>query len=310
MKSLINILAISSFAIYECFAQGVMTMKTDKSNYSYGDSIQVSVIISNNTDSTFTIWGGSCMVTITFDTVYFYMPCTTSEFPHSFPPGTSRIWTWELVPSILGIPTQDGEQTIYGYCHGNGAKDSIKIMEPKYYGGRLDVSYKLGTPANKIQSLRDSLNATVISRDTLTDFGILEEVWQIRNYSIDSLANLYSKDSTLQSIFVERHLGSAIEIVTSVNQIPKMPSKYNLSQNYPNPFNPTTVISYSIPKENIVTIKVYDILGNEVANLVNEEKPAGSYSVNFNASKLSSGVYFYRMQAGSFMGTKKLILLK
>ncbi len=310
MKSLLNILAISSFAIIECFAQGVMTMQTDKSNYSYGDSIQVSVIISNNTDSTITIWGGSCMVDITFDTLHFQRLCNTSEFPHTFQPGTSGKWTWVLVPSMLGIPIQDGEQTIYGYCYGNGSKDSIKITEPKYYGGRLDVSYKVMTPANKIQIIRDSINASVVSSDTLSNFGIIEEVWQIRNYSIDSLANLYSKDSILQSISVERHLESPTEIITSVKKISEMPSKYSLSQNYPNPFNPTTVITYSIPKENIVTIKVFDILGNEVASLVNEEKPAGKYSINFNAGKLPSGIYFYRMEAGSFMEAKKLILLK
>ena len=87
-------------------------------------------------------------------------------------------------------------------------------------------------------------------------------------------------------------------------------SPIELRQNYPNPFNPTTIINYSIPKQSLVIIKVYDVLGIEVASLVNEDKTVGSYSVNFNASKLTSGVYFYRMQAGSFVETKKLILLK
>jgi len=85
---------------------------------------------------------------------------------------------------------------------------------------------------------------------------------------------------------------------------------YTLYQNYPNPFNPVTTINYTIAAKDFVTIKVFDFLGKEVATLVNEEKPAGSYSVNFNGNKLSSGVYFYRMHAGSFVETKKLILLK
>ena len=85
---------------------------------------------------------------------------------------------------------------------------------------------------------------------------------------------------------------------------------YKLNQNYPNPFNPTTDINYSVPKAGLVTITVYDILGRQVASLVNKEKPAGSYNVEFNASKLSSGVYFYRMQAGNFIQTKKLIIIK
>ena len=81
-------------------------------------------------------------------------------------------------------------------------------------------------------------------------------------------------------------------------------------QNYPNPFNPITTIDYSIPKESFVTIKVYDMLGREVATLINEEKNAGEYSVKFNGSILASGVYLYRMKAGNFIQTKKMILMK
>ena len=82
--------------------------------------------------------------------------------------------------------------------------------------------------------------------------------------------------------------------------------KFNLSQNYPNPFNPTTTIQYSIPKESFVTIKVYDVLGKELTTLVNERKPEGNYHVDFNASNFPSGIYFYRMQAGSFASTKEI----
>ncbi len=95
-----------------------------------------------------------------------------------------------------------------------------------------------------------------------------------------------------------------------------LPKEFKLNQNYPNPFNPTTTINYSVPKASFVTIKVYDILGKEVATLINEEEQAGYYSINFNANRLGSGIYFYRMQAGAstgsatFIETKKLILLK
>ena len=85
---------------------------------------------------------------------------------------------------------------------------------------------------------------------------------------------------------------------------------YNLFQNYPNPFNPATIISYSIPETDLVTLKVYDVLGNEVATLVSENKPVGSYEIEFDGSELTSGVYFYRLQAGSFIETKKMILMK
>ncbi len=97
---------------------------------------------------------------------------------------------------------------------------------------------------------------------------------------------------------------------TDVKEIGGVPSEYNLSQNYPNPFNPTTVINFSIPTNELVTVKVFDILGQEVAELINEVKSAGSYQVDFNASELTSGMYIYQITAGNFVATKKMMLLK
>ena len=88
------------------------------------------------------------------------------------------------------------------------------------------------------------------------------------------------------------------------------PADFVLEQNYPNPFNPTTSISYSIPEYSYITIKVFDILGNEIETLVNEQKPAGSYEVTWNAVNYPSGIYFYRLQAGSFVDMEKMVLLK
>ena len=88
------------------------------------------------------------------------------------------------------------------------------------------------------------------------------------------------------------------------------PKEFTLSQNYPNPFNPVTIISYQLPETEFVTLKIYDILGNEVVTLVNEEKPAGSYNFSFDASKLPSGVYYYKLRAGNYVETKKMMLLK
>ena len=90
-----------------------------------------------------------------------------------------------------------------------------------------------------------------------------------------------------------------------------VPTGYTLYQNYPNPFNPKTTIEYEIPEKSFVTIKIYDILGREVQTLVNnEEKVRFKYKVVFDASTLASGVYFYRIQAGSFTETKKMVVLK
>lgn len=87
-------------------------------------------------------------------------------------------------------------------------------------------------------------------------------------------------------------------------------STYYLSQNYPNPFNPSTKIAWQLKNDGLVTLKVYDQLGKEVATLVNEEKPAGSYEIEFNASSLASGVYYYKLTAGNFVETRKMILMK
>ena len=89
-----------------------------------------------------------------------------------------------------------------------------------------------------------------------------------------------------------------------------LPTTYDLYQNYPNPFNPTTKIKYAIPERSIVELKVYDVIGREVELLVNEEQDLGYYELDFNASKFSSGVYFYQLKAGTFIQTKKMILVK
>jgi len=89
-----------------------------------------------------------------------------------------------------------------------------------------------------------------------------------------------------------------------------VPDKFNLYQNFPNPFNPTTNIKFDIPKASFTTLKVYNVLGKEVAVLLNEIKSAGSYQVDFDASKLTSGVYFYRIETGSFTETRRLVILK
>jgi len=130
------------------------------------------------------------------------------------------------------------------------------------------------------------------------------------NYYVSS--NSFSSERTgtitiKNNVFIVKQLG----VTTSVNiDKPGLPTEFNLAQNYPNPFNPSTEINYSIPQVSFVSIKVYDILGREIRTLVNEEKFVGYYEVNFDASSLSSGVYFYRLQAGKFSDSKKFILMK
>jgi hypothetical protein len=90
----------------------------------------------------------------------------------------------------------------------------------------------------------------------------------------------------------------------------ELATAYKLDQNFPNPFNPTTNITFTIPNDGNVSLKVFDLLGREVATLINEARTAGSYTETFDASRLSSGTYFYRLESGSFVQTKKMIIMK
>ncbi len=110
---------------------------------------------------------------------------------------------------------------------------------------------------------------------------------------------------------VDMWIAAVINVVTDVNESDNsLPTKYTLYQNYPNPFNPTTRIRYSIPTGSFVQLKIFDILGNEVASLVKAQQPAGYHEVEFNAANLSSGIYFYRLQTDNYSVSKKLILMK
>lgn len=98
--------------------------------------------------------------------------------------------------------------------------------------------------------------------------------------------------------------------VVGVGEEKNLPKQYSLSQNYPNPFNPETAIAYELPVSGFVSLKVYNTLGKEVANLVGENQQAGKHTVTFNAGSLSSGIYFYSLEAGTFSKTNKMIILK
>ena len=103
----------------------------------------------------------------------------------------------------------------------------------------------------------------------------------------------------------------SLESTTSVREVAgQLPSSFFLGQNYPNPFNPLTIIEYSLPRSGDVSLIIYNLLGEEVARLVDGFQQAGEYNTNWNASKISSGTYFYRLQAGDFVQTRKMLHLK
>ena len=116
---------------------------------------------------------------------------------------------------------------------------------------------------------------------------------------------------TYNSGWTYTNTDTCLNNTVSVNNITtEIPREYNLSQNYPNPFNPVTMIKFALPKASFVTLKVYDMLGREVSVLVNGQKSAGQYIVDFDASSLTSGVYFYRLESNDFVEVKRMVVLK
>lgn len=141
-------------------------------------------------------------------------------------------------------------------------------------------------------------------------------------YFIGSLDEIAIYNKKLEPAQVSAHYNNGLQHKDYCDQFTdietgiSLADNYVLTQNYPNPFNPSTIIKYSLPKASFVTLKIYDLLGNEIADLIDEEKPPGVHKIKLNADNLSigktlsTGIYFYRLQAGNFIETKKMIFLK
>ncbi len=127
---------------------------------------------------------------------------------------------------------------------------------------------------------------------------------------IIDLLDIYTSFVDLKGCIINGVVYGDTTVVSVEDETPNLPTEFSLSQNYPNPFNPSTTIKFSVPQQTNVVLKVYDILGSDVANLVNETLYAGNYTINFNASQFASGMYIYKITAGNFVTTKKMILLK
>ena len=190
---------------------------------------------------------------------------------------------------------------------------SISIISPT--GIEVSLSNRRGSGGdNYINTLFDDSSAVAISTGTAPFTGTFRPESPLNVFNgLDVHGSWILKvndQATGDTGMIERYcLNIIYNAVLAVNN-QQVPVKYELAQNYPNPFNPITRIKYSVPKQSFVIIKIFDILGREVKTLVNEIRTAGSYEVDFNASYLASGVYFYRMESGDFTDVKKLVLLK
>jgi len=225
-----------------------------------------------------------------------------------------------------------GISTNYDYCSIKYNSDGDSLWVNRYNGPGSDIDQGISIALDKLYNVyvtgsstaAGSLDYATIKYDTIGDEQWVERYSnggasgsseEVSSLYVDTLYNVYITGMSALDYATVKY----VQTVTSVdNSQQNVPYKFILEQNYPNPFNPSTIIKYSIPsviasgakQSQLVTLKVYDVLGNEVAILVNEEKASGSYEVNFKASNLSSGVYLYKIQTGSFIETKKMILMK
>ncbi|MDP4195669.1 MAG: Ig-like domain-containing protein [Bacteroidota bacterium] len=191
---------------------------------------------------------------------------------------------------------------VQAYVFGDGNNNKFRFCLDDALGHEVSQWYKVDWTGWKLVSWD-------LAKDTLG-------TW-IGDGKLDGILNLESLQFTYNpgSPAIGKYYFDDIRIVKKVTvgvekQDGIVPDRFAMEQNYPNPFNPSTTISYQLPQSSFVTLKIYDILGKEVATLVNENQAAGKYNINFNANSLTSGIYIYKISAGSFSVSKKMMLMK
>ena len=215
------------------------------------------------------------------------MPSIDGNFSYELLAGTRNGTVASLSGGIVAVPV---ELSAFDAYIENGKVMLNWSTATETNNSGFEIERKLNTTWEEIGFVTGSGTSTEPKSYSFIDENVSPEKYFYRLKQIDFNGNFEYSD--------------IIEV--NVNT----PTEYSLEQNYPNPFNPATTISYSIKEKGFVNLKVYDVLGNEVKTLVNEEQEAGKYQFEFNAISFASGIYFYSLQAGDFVSTKKMILLK
>jgi len=241
------------------------------------------------------------------------------------PPYFNDVWrsqdgiTWELVTDSAAWSPRPGHQV--GVAGDNfvlfgGFGQSMDPGNPFGSDNPMDVWisnngadwFKISNSpwnADSSEQIKYDFDILVLTDKSNLGYNIFTFGGDRENFDFMDPTQYLNVDNDVWRYFIENQPNS---INDGLGQ--NIPDKFILNQNYPNPFNPSTSISYSIASSSLITLKVYDVLGNEVATLVNEVKPVGAYEVNFNAEGLTSGIYFYELRANNFLETKKMILIK
>ncbi len=237
---------------------------------------------------------------------------------HMFPEGADSLGNVILVGShTFSMTDPNGNDNVAACapCHGNFGSE---FSDKKYYvngnadldgdgvanGLQIEIQGLLDTLANHLPPLNSS-NVTVDSSYTLAQAQAAYDYIMVNSDGSLGIHNPAFAYGILKASL------NAVGVVLAVNdEKSNLPHDFALSQNYPNPFNPTTTIQYQVPEGSNVKIIVYDVLGKQVAVLVNGYQDAGTYTTNFDGTNLASGIYLYRMEAGNFVKVNKMLLLK
>lgn len=238
--------------------------------------------------------------------------------------GTSATWN-TTTAQYNSAPSSFSESPAGSY--GNGIDLSMTLTNPinvsPYPAVFLSFYHRYTTEANYDYCMVEVTSNNGVSWQTVAEYNGTLSTWTQQTIDISRFANRSTQMKvrfrlvsdagvTADGWYVDDIVITAycVAAITGVENNNNIPAKYSLEQNYPNPFNPVTQINYSLAKDEFVKIKVYDILGKEVAVLVNKNQKAGKYSVDFDAASLSSGLYLYKIEAGDFTDVKKMTLVK
>ena len=169
-----------------------------------------------------------------------------------------------------------------------------------------DINVKLSTTSNDVSDFTVTLDNITGTPSTWTEYS-----YDLTSYAGDSIYIAVQSINSGHYLWLDDFILTVIDTSGSLSIVENnLPNTFSLKQNYPNPFNPLTTIEYNIPQNNFVRITIYNLRGEKIKTLVNKNKIAGNYSIVFDGNNFSSGIYFYRIEAGNYSNTKKLVLMK
>lgn len=291
------------------WAQGALTVTTDKAQYDYGEVIEISVTVSNPTDETFQrVGSSSCEAQFKFndfDSLENTI-CTADAFPTVFPPGSKRTWIWRIDPAAIGLPSQPGPHAVIGYYPPTELADTIAIDAPRFLGGILAVGLQQNVSPDDVASIRDSLNVEVLE-SWETERGLAEK-WQISGVAVDSAVAWYGADERFRYFEAVRRI--EYHQIVSAEDVPEVASSAKLISAHPNPFTDSFAFGLELAHPQHVRVAIYDVLGREVAVLHRGILHGGPQQFSFESGLLANGLYVYQVEGESFSLAGKVLLAR